>query len=124
MNNFSLNKDLNLLVAIRFIRKGNDIPLTGDSYRVRLYDKDIFEDDFLGESKLDNEGKAHISFTNASFGNFANVEETPDLYFILLNDDNIVFTSKVMKDVNLKLLEQFKTNQGEAIDLGNFLVDA
>ena len=33
---------MNLEVKVTFITKGNDAPLTGRQYRLRLYDKDIF----------------------------------------------------------------------------------
>ena len=46
MTDLSLNKDMNLEVIAKCIRKGHDGPLT-DGYTVRLYDKDVFEDDFL-----------------------------------------------------------------------------
>lgn len=122
MSNFSLNQELNITATAKLIAKGNDLPLTGAEYRVRLYDKDIFKDDFLGESQLDNNGVAQVTFNASSFGDFAKTDVAPDFYFVVLKAGNIIFKSKVMQDVKLESIEHFKSGQGNIIDLGTFLV--
>jgi hypothetical protein len=120
----SLNSRPNIEVVIRFISKGSDAPLTGDAYKVRLFDKDSFDDDYLGESSLDGEGRAHISFTHEAFEDLAGIESKPDFYFVVVKDDVQVFQSKIMEEVDLEAVEQFKMGKGEMIDLGTFLIEA
>ena len=67
MSKFSLDRDMNIEVIARFIGKGHEQPVTGGEYTVRLYDEDIFGDDFLGESTLDENGYAKITFNHAAF---------------------------------------------------------
>lgn len=122
MSDLSLRSDINLEVTARFIGKGNDQPLTGDAYLVRLYDKDIFEDDFLGESTPDGNGVVKISFTHSSFSNW-NTDTNPDFYFIVLKHNDIIFKSKVLEDIDIDSLEKFKMGEGEVIDLGTYLIE-
>jgi hypothetical protein len=123
MKNFSLDKEMNIEVKASFFEKGKNAPLTGDQFRLRLYDKDIFGDDYLGESKLNEAGEGHISFGQKAFGDMLNIDTLPDFYFVLYNNNVPVFTSKVMEDVDLKSIEQFKTGAGEVVDLGTYLVE-
>ena len=122
MSDLSLRSDINLEVTARFISKGNDQPLTGDAYLVRLYDKDIFEDDFLGESMVDENGVAKISFNHSSFSNW-NTGTNPDFYFIVVKHNDIIFKSKVLEDIDIDSLEKFKMGEGEVIDLGTYLIE-
>ena len=123
MSKFSLNADMNLEVTARFISKGTDTPLTGDAYKFRLFDKDVFDDDYIGESGLDSNGVGKIKFNQAAFGDIANLETTPDLYFVLVNNGVQIFESKIMEDIDVAALEQFKMGEGEVLDLGTFLVE-
>jgi hypothetical protein len=124
MSQFSLNPDMNFEVTARFIAKGSDAPVTGDAYSVRLYDKDLLSSDFLGESGLDANGYSVISFNHKVFGDIANLETFPDLYFVVYKNGEPVFKSKVMEDVDLEAIEQYKKGEGEVIDLGTYLIDA
>ena len=91
MSRFSLNPDMNIEVTVRFISKGSDAPLSGDEYKLRLYDKDIIGADYLGESGLDTNGIASIRFSHSAFGEWDSLEEYPDFYFILNNNSPVVF---------------------------------
>ena len=122
MSDLLLSSDMNLEVTARFIGKGNDQPLTGNAYLVRLYDKDIFEDDFLGESTLDNSGVAKISFSHSSFSNW-NTDTNPDFYFVVVKHTDIIFKSKVLEDLDVESVEKFKMGEGEVIDLGTYLIE-
>ena len=122
MSDLSLNKDMNLEVMARFIGKGHDSALT-DAYTVRLYDKDIFEDDFLGESRLDENGVAKISFNHRAFSGPLKLDDKPDFYFVVYKNKEQVFTTKVLENLDIETIEQFKMGEGEIIDLGTFLVD-
>ena len=123
MSNFSLNTEPNIIATVKFIHKGTDTPIKGPEYRVRLYDKDLIEDDFLGESNIDENGVDQFTFDNQSFSDFANADQYPDFYFILFKNDEALFKSKVMDNVNLSVLEEFKSSKGEVINLGTFLVE-
>ena len=122
MSDLSLNEEMNLEVTARFIGKGNNQPLTGDAYLVRLYDKDVFEDDFLGESTPDENGAVKISFNHYSFSNW-NTDTNPDFYFVVLKHNDIIFKSKVLEDLDVDALEKFKMGEGQVIDLGSYLIE-
>jgi hypothetical protein len=122
MSQFSLNPDMNIEVTAHFITKGSDAPLTGAGYKLRLYDKDIIGSDYLGESGLDEQGMAKIKFSHSSFGEWNNLEQFPDFYFVLFQGEKEIFRSKVMENVDVDFLEQFKMGEGEVVDLGTYLV--
>jgi len=124
MSQFSLDPDMNLEITARFIGRGIDAPVTGDAYTVRLFDKDIFDEDFIGESGLDKNGYSKISFNHKAFGDLANLESFPDLYFVVYKNGSPIFNSKVMEDLDLEALEQYKKGEGEVINLGTYLIDA
>ena len=114
---------MNLEVTARFISKGSANPLTGDAYKLRLFDKDVFDDDFIGESSLNGDGVGKIKFNSSAFSDIGNIETTPDLYFVLVKNGVQVFESKIMEDVDIAALEQFKMGEGEVLELGTFLVE-
>ena len=58
MSRLSLNDEMNIEVRVLLIAKGTDEPITSKEYSVRLFDKDVFNDDFLGESSPDADGRA------------------------------------------------------------------
>ncbi len=123
MSNFSLNPNMQIEVKIRFIAKGSDAPLTGNDYKVRLFDKDLIGEDHLGESGLDANGVATISFSHSAFGEWNNLEEYPDFYFVLDKAGNQIFKSEIMDDFDIETVEQFRMGEGEVVDLGTFLVE-
>jgi hypothetical protein len=123
MPDIALNKEMNIEVKVRLISKGNDEPLTGNNYSVRLYDQDVFNDDFLGESAPDEEGVAQFLFSQGDFSKPVNVDEKPDFYFVVYKNNQIIFKSKVMSNLDLSDIEEFVMKEGEVIDLGTFLVD-
>lgn len=124
MNNFSLNPEMDIEVTARFIAKGTDAPLTGELYKVRLFDKDVFDDDYIGESGLDDNGQVSIKFNQSAFGDLGNLEKTPDLYFAVLKNGVQIFQSKVMEEVDVNTFGRFKMGEGEVIDLGTYLVES
>ena len=123
MKDFGLKEEINLVVTARFIAKGNDAPLTGEMFTLRLYDKDVFGDDYLGESNLNEQGKASIIVDSKAFSDLFNIESLPDFYFVLYKQNVPVFTSKVMEEVNLESMNNFTPGTGDVIDLGTFLVE-
>ena len=124
MPGIALNKKMNIEVKVRLIAKGNDEPLTGKGFNVRLYDKDIFNDDFLGDSSPDKEGVARFVFSQSDFAKPSNLDDKPDFYFVVFKIKKEIFKSKVMSNLDLSDIEEFIMKEGEVIDLGTFLIDA
>jgi hypothetical protein len=123
MASIELNKEMNIEVKVRLISKGNDKPVKGNEVSVRLYDKDIFNDDFLGETHPDEEGIAKFKLTQKDFSGFAGLDDKPDFYFIVYKSGKEIFKSKVMSNLDLSNLEEFIMKEGDVIDLGTFLID-
>ena len=124
MSRLSLNDEMNIEVRLLLISKGNDEPITSQEYSVRLFDKEIFNDDFLGESSLDSDGRATFIITEEHFKDFAKLDEKPDFYFVVYKNNKEIFKSRVMKNLDLRDIEEFKMKEGEIVDLGTFLIDA
>ncbi len=124
MPSFNLDKEMSIEVKARLIAKGSDAPLTGEAYTVKLFDKDFFDDDFLGESALDNYGTAKIIFNPGRYdANDPIKEKTLDFYFAVFKNGKEIFRSKVMENVDKEAVDQFKMGEGEIIDLGTFLIE-
>ena len=123
MPDFSLNPAMMIEVKIRFIAKGTGVPLTGDDYKVKLFDQDIIGDDHLGESGLNGEGVAIIKFSHSAFGEWNSLEKYPDFYFVLDKAGKQIYKSAVLEDFDVNMMEEFKMGEGEVVDLGTFLVE-
>ena len=124
MSNFSLGKEMRIEVVARLIQKGTDAPLNGQEYTVRLFDRDFFDDDFLGEDRPDREGRVNISFDPAQFDRRDPIrEKSLDFYFVVYKNGEPVFKSKVMEQVDINAIDTFRMGEGEIVDLGSFLID-
>jgi hypothetical protein len=123
MSSIALNKEMNIEVKVRLIGRGNDEPVTGNDFKVRLYDQDIFNDDYLGESVPDEEGVAKFLFSQGDFKKPVNLDQKPDFYFVVYQNKQIIFKSKVMSNLDLSDFEDFVMKEGNVIDLGTFLID-
>jgi len=123
MHDIALNKEMNIEVKVRLISKGDDEPISGNEFSVRLYDQDVFNDDFLGQSAPDEEGVAKFLFSQGDFSKPANLDDKPDFYFVVYKNNQIIFKSKVMSNLDLSNFEEFVMKEGEVVDLGTFLVD-
>lgn len=123
MPSIELNDEINLIVQVRLIGRGKDQPVTGNEFKVRLYDKDIFNDDFLGESKTNEDGLAKFIFTQKDFKKPMGLDQKPDFYFVVYQNDEVIFKSKVMSNLDISNIENFVMSEGELIDLGTFLID-
>lgn len=118
----SLDNEMNIEVVASFIVSGTDGPLTGSEYLVRLYDKDVMNDDFLGESTPDEHGVAKFNISSKSFAGKLGLDNNPDFYLVVLKNNGEIFRTVVMNDLDLAALETFKLGEGEVVDLGTFLV--
>jgi len=123
LNNWT--PEIELTVKVKFIQRGSDLPLKGNEYTVRLYDKDLFsDDDYLGHAKLDEHGEAHIHFFPTDIANHdLGFEKLPDLYVLLFKGDVVHFQSKVWDNVDFEKIGKLDINEGEVVDFGTFLVD-
>jgi hypothetical protein len=123
MPSIALNKEMNIEVKVCLISKGNDEPLTGSEYSVRLYDKDVFNDDYLGESVPDEDGVAKFLLSQGDFSQPLNLDNKPDFYFVVYKNKQQIFKSKVMSNLDLSNIEEFIMKEGEVVDLGTFLIE-
>jgi hypothetical protein len=123
MPSIALNKEMNIEVKVCLISKGNDEPLNGTEYSVRLYDKDVFNDDYLGESVPNEDGVAKFLLSQGDFSQPLNLDNKPDFYFVVYKNKQQIFKSKVMSNLDLSNIEEFIMKEGEVIDLGTFLID-
>ena len=124
MSKFSLGKEMRIEVTARLIAKGSDAPVTGDEFVVKLYDKDFFDDDFLGEASPDKNGSVSFSFNPESLDRRSPLhEKLLDFFFVVYKNGLVIFKSKVMEHLDVEALETFKMGEGEVIDLGSFLID-
>lgn len=117
--------EMQLTVKARFLQRGTGKPLHGPEYIVRLYDKDLFtDDDYIGSSKLNEQGEAVIHFYPSDLMKEDLLpEDYPDLYLLLFKEDTVQFQTKVWDNVDFDQDAAFDIKQGEVIDFGTFLVD-
>jgi hypothetical protein len=123
MREFSLNKMPDMTVSARFIEHGKDKPLHDPGIMVKLYDQDLSEDDYLGQCRPDANGRIEISFSHDAFVNDVVFKEAkPDFYFVILKDETPVYSTRIMQNITLEDVQQFRMGKGEMLDLGTFLV--
>lgn len=116
--------EIKLTVKARFIQKGEDKPLHGKQYIVRLYDRDIFEDDYLGKSELNLNGEAHITFYPSQISSWDSAfEKLPDLFLLLFDDNLVHFQTDIWDNADFDKLGKLNYQEGEVLDFGTFLVD-
>lgn len=76
-------------------------PFTGSEYRVTLLDRDRLLDDKLGSTTLSEDGTAEFLFSVADIVSIDSIDErTPDIYFVITENDNEVFRSEIFTDVD------------------------
>lgn len=118
-------QEMTMAAKIKFVQRGTNLPLTGQQYTVRLYDKDLFsDDDYLGHEQLNADGEALISFHPADIRNHGlGIEQLPDLYILLFKGNVVHFQTKVWDNINFSKLADFNIYEGCVVDFGTFLVD-
>lgn len=76
-------------------------PFTGSEYRVTLLDRDRLLDDKLGSTTLSEDGTAEFLFSVADVLSIDSIDErTPDIYFVITENDNEVFRTEVFPEVD------------------------
>ncbi|MEX1003433.1 MAG: hypothetical protein WDZ35_15045 [Crocinitomicaceae bacterium] len=110
-------------IHLRFVDKTSGKPLYSDKHYLKLYDSDLIEDDFLGESTLDPNGHALVSITANDFrGKDTPRENFPDLYFQLFKGEKKIMESQVFKNVRIEDKEAYPASGAIHFDLGTFKV--
>jgi hypothetical protein len=117
-----LDREMCIVVQARLIAKGSDAPMTGEAYKVRLFDRDFMQDEYLGESALDKNGVASIEFAIKDMNRGPLDDKWPDFFFVVYKGDKVIFQSQVMENVDIDSIEHYEKGKGEVIDLGTFLV--
>ncbi|MBC8111792.1 MAG: hypothetical protein H7Y04_12090 [Verrucomicrobia bacterium] len=115
--------ELLLTVTAKFMHKETGNPVRGVSFLAKLYDKDIFEDDFLGECEPDENGQVSFTFNPEIFADLDSLmEKEPDLYCVLFEDSKLIFRTKLIPDLAIPQNADFNANSGQTYDLGTFIV--
>jgi hypothetical protein len=98
--------------------------LTGVDYMVRMLDKDLFLDDKLGSSSLDENGVAEFRIYVADIISIDSPgERKPDIYFIVTKGGREIFQSEVFSDVNFDEINPVTGRADKQTkDLGTFVV--
>ena len=110
-------------IHVHLKKKGSDLPLSGENYKVIFYDQDVLEDDMLGSSPVDVKGHAEIAITKSRFrSKDSPMEKFPDIYFKVLDNESEVYKSPVVKDLQLKKMSDFDISEGTHFSLGMFLI--
>ena len=109
-------------VTGRFVFKSGGKPVTGEEYRIWLYDKDIVEDDKMGEGMLNEDGRFDITCDLANASSIDSPgERKPDLYCILLKNGHEIYRSKVFKNSQPFVKSPFsRKKKGIILYLGTF----
>jgi len=120
--------EMHLDVKVRLLNRATKEPITGEGYLVQFFDKDEFDVDFLGEGPLDENGVADIRFAPEAMQQGEEkwgdeFETKPDLFFRLLKNGQVVFTSEVWDDVDFDQYASFDVKEGKEIDFGTFLIN-
>jgi hypothetical protein len=90
---------------------------------VQLFDKDMINDDYLGEAIPDANGNVAISFDLDKIKSADSpLETTPDLYFKVFKDGKEIFVSTVAEDIDTDSEGDFSIEEGKTIDLGSYLI--
>jgi hypothetical protein len=127
---FNIRKmeEMHLDVKVRLLNRATKEPITGEGFLVQFFDKDEFDVDFLGEGPLDENGVADIRFAPEAMQQGEEkwgdeFETKPDLFFRLLKNGQVVFTSEVWDDVDFDQYASFDVKEGKEIDFGTFLIN-
>ena len=117
-----LASEMNIQVTARLMINGTDAPLQGEVIKVRLFDRDFLEDAYLGEAVPDADGVVRFSFPAAAIAKTLLDDAMPDFFFVVYKEEEVIFKSQVMHNVNVEAIQQYQHGVGEVIDLGTFLV--
>ena len=108
------------IVTARVVSRQNHQPVSGAT--VRVYDKDLVLDDFLGEATTDADGHFTVSFSSEDFqGQVTGFEARPDIFVEVTNPATGKTTkSKVFEELTGSLT---RNDAEEIMNLGDVEVD-
>ena len=108
------------IVTARVVSRQNHQPVSGAN--VRVYDKDLVLDDFLGEATTDADGNFSVTFSSDDYkGQVSGFEARPDIFVKVTNPATGKTTkSKVFEELTGKLT---KNDAEEIMNLGDIEVD-
>jgi hypothetical protein len=112
-----------ITVRAKLVGKETASPVSADGTFVKVFDKDVFEDDFLGQAHIDENGQADITFPASAFKSLDSpAEKNPDLYFTVHKYGKLLYKSKVITDLDLDKVHLMEPGKGKIIDLGVFAI--
>jgi hypothetical protein len=98
-------KTSGLFRAIAHFTDQHGNPVGGKGWSASLADRDALFDDCLGTADVDTDGQASFLLHVADIMSLDSPgERTPDLYFMLFKDEQEVFRSEVIEDVDFEAL--------------------
>ena len=90
-----------LIVGARFYEKKTNKPITGNSFVARVFDKDLFIDDPMGQDHLDSNGDMRLCCdledTTRRDGLLKIMEGRPEVYVVLEKNGKEVFRSQPVR---------------------------
>ena len=99
-------------------------PFFGSEYEVSLLDRDRLFDDKLGSTSLSEDGTAEFLFSVSDVFSIDSLgERTPDIYFLVTENNNEVFRSEIFPEVDFDATDPV-TGRQEALtrEFGPFRV--
>lgn len=112
-------------VTAKFVHKATGKPVTGEAYRVEVYDKDVVSDDCLGKGTLNADGVFELlTDLDKAVSSDSPGETRPDLMFLLFNEHGVIYQSEVFR--NIEFLERDDVSGGRSgltHDFGPFQVE-
>jgi hypothetical protein len=122
---FQFEKEMNLQVKARLIPAGGAPSFNSRGCKVRLFDRDFLEDEYLAESLPDAEGNVEFIFPFSAMNQGVLDDKMPDFFFVIYNaGGEVIHQSEAMQNVNIEAIENYVHGVGAVVNLGSFLVNA
>lgn len=111
-----------ITIKARLLNKAGE-PIANDGTIMKLFDKDILDDDFLGQSKVDGQGEAAISFVPSDFSSKDSPgERKPDIYIAVFKYGKLLYQSAVLHNFDIDRHFILNPEYGQTIDLGALVI--
>lgn len=110
------------LIKARLIAGSEAGPLHNGDIKVRLFDRDFFEDDYLGETKPNEDGEVVFVVPESQMNRGVLEDKRPDFFFVVYRHDALIFQSKVMENMDAADVTDAGETHAPVIDLGTFLI--
>ena len=114
-------------VQVRLLDKKTKLPIGGDGFTIRFFDKDINDVDLLGEGLINQDGIADVRFNpsliNQGVEDDKATETKPDVFFVVYKNGQEIYQSTVVDDVDFALHSNFDFIDGKEVNLGTWLIE-